>query len=312
MSEKTTSGLTILHRSVCLVLTCKTLGNFKSVKLSDLDIKKGEATIESEKRRLSAHKQLVRSPWLSTCLRIPDATKAFLRSIGISSHRVFGNRTYLIPNVLLTETDQRLEQFVVDLDRASGDLVDHWDEILEESKSQLGVFYDQRDFATKEEVSKAFAIDWNYVSFNQPEQLSTIDRAVAEAAQARNERRMEAAYDVYVDELRDAALTVVKELANKLAPHADGRQRVIRTSVLDGLKSFVDLLPKRNIVEDEELPAALQALVDYSKGLDAAAIRESETTRDTLHQLAADAVKTIDHLVTKQASRAIRFAEEVV
>ena len=199
-TQKTTQAQTILERCVCLVLTCKYMGNIRSVDTRDLAIQHERTdgagqtstiSLADKKKALHVTKMLVDSRELTTCTRVISAAQAYLRSVSLSGHRIFGPGTYLVPSLHVDEVEARLAQFQGDLAKAVTALAGRWETILAKRAEELGPLFNAKEYLTQAEVTRAFDIDWTYTSFAAPERLEEVSRAAAARADAKYQTKQE-------------------------------------------------------------------------------------------------------------------------
>lgn len=307
-SQKAVATATILKRCVCLVLACSALGNSRKVDLSDIVLtEKGGDDVGADKREVSASKLLLDRKVLSQATHVIEAAKSYLRSIATQGVRVFGPGTYLVPITLVLEAEDRLRQFKADLTIAVDALVAQYPEAVAARRKALGHLFHERDYLTSDEVQAEFTIDWSYVSFTAPEQLEEVDQVVFEAAKAKHEQKLASAAEEVVVQLRATALRVMRELAERLAPGPDGKPKALRGTALRDLQDFIAVLPRRDVLGDDELTAVVARVAGYADGLDVGMLKSAPGVRAGLAREAAAASKALEGLVATAAGRAISF-----
>ena len=308
----TNEALTILQRSVCLTLRCHYFGNTRRVDLAALELKEkaaapsdlldgppaeptnGEA-LNTDPLRLS--KKLVDPKELREPMRIIGKAKSYLRSRAISAHRIFGERTYLLPVGLTLEVDATMHAFREQLAEQARAIADRWPDVVAAQAAALGTLFDATQYATAEEVERAFAVEWDYVSFAAPDRLETVDRAIFEASRDRYERRMADAYQEVRLVLRETLRELTSEITAKLSPDDAGKPRVFRTSILAGLTDFLSTFELRNIADDGELEAVVGRIRALTEGVDHAGLRDEEGLREAVRAGMAEATAQLEGLV---------------
>jgi hypothetical protein len=330
LTDKATAQATILKRSVCLRLECSFIGNSRQVPLNEIELTMPktkaqplaaavvqelaggepaapESETKADKDELRMSKQLLDRRDLTQVAGVLQAAKNYLRSVATQGHRVFGAGTYLVPLTAVLDVEDRLKQFQADLAVAVDALVEKYPEMIEKRKAKLGPLFDAKDYLSPLELRAEFGLDWNYVSFAAPEQLEAVDRAVVEAVQAKKEGQLADAYEEVVAQLREQALTVMQELAERLRPGADGKPKALRGTALRDLQDFQAMLPKRNYHEDAKLEAAVKKVVDYAEGIDVNALRSIPSLRQGLQEVTAQVVAELGELVETTRRRGISF-----
>jgi len=317
IDAQTTShqAFTILQRSVCLTLSCHYLGNTRHVSLDDLDLMKvdapgSEATaqveVATDKEQLHLTKRLVNAKTLRAAMRVIWQAKSFLRSTAIPGHRIFGERSYLVPLALVEDVERRLLNLRAELLVEAQAIADRWAFIVAEQAASLGDLFDATQYPTAEDVIAAFGLDWDWVSFAAPERLETVDSVLYEQAKARHENRMSDAYDEVVLALRSEALGIMNDLVNRLTPGDDGKPKVLRGTALRDLEGYLALLPKRDLTDDAPLRDAVARVRSLADGLGIDALRSDDGLRAQLRDEAGKAATALSELVIS-GRRAISF-----
>jgi hypothetical protein len=310
-------ALTILERSVCLTLSCHYLGNNRKVELQDLveaangpreESETGHEQIAIDEQQFYATKRLIPSEELRPVMRVFGVAKSKLRVKAISAHQIFGERTYLIPWDLVTETDADLEACQAELKAQAHDLAfRRYQPAVEKQRTALGPLFREGDYLTPALVEAAFSIDWDYVSFKAPDKLETVSRALAMRADKKYSDKLSQAYDEVLVGLRASALRVMKDLARRLTPGEDGKPKAMRGTALRDLQEFMAYLPQRNMTDDTALADALARVSALAEGLNVETLRSNEATRQAFRQVVDEASETLAGLVEEVGRRAISF-----
>lgn len=304
----------VLERCVCLTLLCSYLGAERSVGMANVDLvqaKNGgprdreDKEVGADKSRVSIRKRLVDRSYTQPVHHLYDAARDYLKGVATASHKVFGPGTYLVPLTMLVEVDQQLETFRGLIEEAVEKLVAEWPEAVAEGLSKLGTLGRASDYATQDEVRAAYTFDWRYVTVASPDKMLAVDHAILERSNAQYQKMLTDAADEVVADLRAGALRVMQELAERLAPDADGKARAVRGTALDDLQEFCARLPHRNFMGDDRLDAAVREVAAYAQGLDAETLKKAPVVKAQLMRLAEQAAGTLDALVQETAGRAI-------
>jgi hypothetical protein len=306
VQDRTGNAAKILERSVCLSLQRHWFGNNRKVDVDDL-VEKSGGTFTLDDRMFSATKALIDSKELKPVRSVQNQARAYLYSVALPSHKVFGDGTYLVPLGLVEQVNDRLNDLRAELKREAAKLAARFSDAVEKQRIALGPLFKISDYCQPEQVIEAYDIDWTFVSFAAPEKLETVSHALAEAAHKKHEQRLATAFDEVVLGLRSTALDIVSDLLDKLTPDETGRQRVLRGDPLGALCSFAELLPQRNLTDDAKLPAAIKALVARAQGISTDDLRSNDALRDKLRKDAEAAKKTLAGLVKEGPRRAIKL-----
>lgn len=286
-SDRNVAAHTILERAVCLTLSCHYLGNNRTVDLVALVKAAGEGRTDMpdhlavDADAFSAKKKLVDPKELRPVKRLLSQAKAYLRGVAISSHQVFGERSYLVPLALLDEADERLTAISAEIWIEAGKLADRYEEAVERQRAKHGSMFKASDYPDKTRVRAAFSLDWDYMQFGAPDRIETVNRAIYERTVSKYETKYASAFDAAVVEMRTAALDVVSELLVRLEPDARGNKKGLRGTALRDLQEYMRTLPHRNFGDDDELVRVMERVSAVAGG-DVDRLKESETLQSEL------------------------------
>lgn len=296
-TTKHTRAASILTKSVVLVLHRHYLGNTRKVRTEAvIDAAEGKSDkVDSE--QIKATKRLVDNEVLLPAMRILRDVMAGLHRRAVSAHDVFGPKTYLIAIANVAATDAWLEERLAELRAQAWLIGERYDDAKAAQQVKLGPLYDESEYPSKSDVVASFGFDWNYVSFEAPDRLRSLEGGLFESINNRCESQMAHAWDSVRMLLRQEALEAAKAAADKIAPTSDGRKRVFRGTVLDELKEFTASFGLRDLSDDAELGEAVARLDRLTAGLDGDALRDDDALRDRVHAELTAATDRLDSLV---------------
>jgi hypothetical protein len=290
---------TILKRSVCLVLSCGSLGNYRRLAVDDMRIEKDGAELGETKREVSARARLFASKDLAPCIHVIASAKNRLRAMSVDGGtRIFGPATYMLPVLAVGEAERVLAEHQALMTEKVDELVKRLPTLIAERRAKLGSIVRESDFPSEGEVREAYRIDWNYISFGAPERLEEVDHAAYERAVAKHNANLADAYQDVVDGLRMAALTVMRDLADRLGPDKDGKPKVLRPTALRDLQELLGNLPMLNSIgEDDDLASVLARVGAVAQGVDVDTVRSAPAVRAMLLETATKAAEHLGALV---------------
>lgn len=297
---------TILERSVCLTLSCHFLGNYRRVQTQEVVSVAGGTPDAQRDSELNATKRLVDSKELTAAMRVIGRAKDYLRSRAIPAHRVFGDRTYLLPIGLVGEVIAQLRDLQQQLEVEARLLAERYEAAKERQREKLGPMFRASDYPTPDQVRAAFGLEWHYVSFKAPEMLESIDSAVYEEEQAKVQDRFGRAYEEVELVLRETLRQIVADIARKLAPGDDGKPRTIRGTVLRDLADYVQTFQARDLTDDTELQEVVRGLRSLA-GATPDDLRSDGSLREYALTVARDATDRLDTLVQLTRGRSFAF-----
>jgi hypothetical protein len=307
--DSATEKATILQRAVCLVLHCGAFGNNRKVDLKDLSVASGGNADALDEEQFHATMRLINPKTLLPPKRVQSQAKAYLHSIGIPAHRVFGESTVLIPLAKVTEAWDRLRDFEAELATAAKDVADNYEAACVEQDAKLGPLAAKaaKHRKTPREVEQSFTLEYSFVSFASPENLEIADMAVAMASRQKFDQQLSDLFDEVALTLRSEALTIAQNLVGKLAGQNDGKPRILRNSAFSDFQNYVAQLPTRNLSNDDELVVIMERLQKRLDGVNVADLRDSASLRAAVAQAAQEATDELAGLVATTRGRAISF-----
>lgn len=298
VTEKTTHAETILKRSVCLVLRAEYFGNYRKVELSTIDLKKNGDDLDKQKKDLTMMQKLVPTTALKQVNKAIDSAKAYVASISVAGHRVFGSGAHLIPIVKVSEVIERLKQYQADIREQAAKVKEQWPEIMEKAQAERGPLFNAAHYPTAEEVEQEFQLDYNFVSFGAPEQLLEVDKAAYEVATIKCQEKLAQAHTEWLVGMREAALKVMRELRLRLQPGTDGKAKALHPAALRDLNELIQNLPVMNLTDDDTLVDVISPVGAVAEGLDVETLRKAPAVRAMLLAKAEEACAHLDGLVS--------------
>lgn len=304
MEPVTTSAVTvqqnILARCVCMVLTCGRLGNHRKVNLKSVEIfdNSGEG-LAADADNIGAQKKLFAPADLAPCTHVIGSVKQRLRSMSLDGGtRVFGPGTYMLPLAHVTAAEAVIADGQAALQVKVDELVDRLPALIEARKAKLGTLFAAKDYPTANDVRAAFRIRHNFVSFGAPERLEEVSAAAYARAVDTHNALLADAYQDVVTGLRESAALVMRELAHKLRPDANGKPKALQPTALKDLQELLANFPVLNsVAEDSALAGVLGRVTLLAQGMDVQALRQAPGMRAVLLAEAEAAVTQLDHLV---------------
>lgn len=299
---------TILERSVVLLLQCSYLGNTRSVRMTDLEIRKDGEPVKTKRGALHMTKQLFDTKTLQPVTRKFDGMRAWLRARSTPGHKVWGPSTYLIPYAGLDEVEAGLADWEAQIAVEVEKLIEKLPDAKIQRQADLGTMFNEAEFPTPAIVREEYSVDHNYVEFNAPDQLETVNRAVYERAVQKYDVKLSRMFDTVVLDLRQKALTVMKELANRLGDTKDGRQKGLRdTTALRDLRALVENFAALNSVSnDTDLAREMERIEALASGLDVQKLKDDKAFRASVLAATNGAVAALSGLVI-DAERSFSF-----
>lgn len=154
--------------------------------------------------------------------------------------------------------------------------------LVDAARERLGELFDPADYPPAERVREAFGTTYSYQSFDTPQNLKTISKALFNAERKKAERKWSAAEAEIRNALREGFIQLVEHLKDRLTPDADGKKKRLHESAIENFRDFMVAFEGRNVTDDAELGglvAKAKALVD---GIGIESLRESGDLREQI------------------------------
>ena len=305
-TERPRDTANILERSMCLVLSRHYLGNHRKVRTEAVVEAAGGEAGRVDSAQVKSTKRLVDNAVLRPANRILGEVQDGLRRRAIAAHRVFGERTYLLPMLAAEEADQWLEGKARELRVEAALIAENYTAAVEEQRTKLGPLFDITQYPTLDEVRSAFWFEWHYVQFKAPEKLESVSSAAYQSALKREGRLVAAAFDEVRLVMRESLRDLVSELTEKLRPSEDGKRKQLRSTALEDVHEFMASFAVKNLTDDAELEAMAERVRRLLHGVDVEQLRDMDALRLNLQAELQKATAELDDLVVP-FRRAIRL-----
>lgn len=297
-TNRPTEAATILERSVCLTLSCSYLGNDRKVDNASV-VAAAHGTEALDARAVRATVKLVDQKELRGPNRIIGEAKSRLARMSIAAHRIFGERSYLIPIALVGAVDAMLQAAQLELEVEARLVGARYARLVEEQRQRLGPLFNPRSYPSERDVAEAWGIDWQYVSFAAPERLETVDRAVYESSVRKWDAKLGEAYAEVRDALRTELRWFTAEFARRLTPTEAGTVKVVHgRTLLRDLREFLDTFEMRNITDDADVAAVVEDVRRLTYGYEGRELNNNAAVRAELRASMEEATARLDGMIT--------------
>jgi hypothetical protein len=227
-----------------------------------------------EKKWVGASKHLMTNKTLGSIKTIDKDLVEFLASRSFSG---VGERSFVIPRVLMADIQERLGTWKTQRDASVAELgTGSWDASIQDAKEKLGFLFNSDDYPSASLLPQIFAVTWRF------EEVSETLRQL----------------------MRTAAVNAVQETIKRVEPSETGRDRRFTEKTFAELQSFLDFYDARQAVPDEELDALrvdIQRFVNLGESY--LNMREGGKASDRVLELARKAAVSSFAPVVENASK---------
>lgn len=227
-----------------------------------------------------------------------DKVKAALRALRNFHYRNTLAYMHDGPRVLSTknyaEYTQGLRRLSDDLDKAVLLLCSDLADLKEISRKRLGTLFKDSDYPTAETLAQAFKVEARYAPLPVADALLDLGLEPHDADQIRKELEGEMRA-MFASANRRLWTDLHERLAATITQLGDGQTGKVHPKTYEGLKSLVDLLPRLNVTNDEQLDALATQLKSMLANIDSGDLRQDGDLRQAM---AREASQVFDRMST--------------
>lgn len=281
---------TLFDKTICLKVQFRAPGTRRHGDLTDIDT-------DAQKTELALSKRIFDSETYQLNRRIRNQVKKWLERRSVPSP--LSNGTYLIPVQLIDDVKRKLDEVRVEYDASADKFVEEYPALIDVWREKLGSQFNADDYPSPREMRRRFAMECMILNFS-PARPDEIDQS-AEIESAVNE--IKAA-------LRYGLLELVQRLSGMLEEGKDGKKKRISSSSVDQFNEWMELLPARLVVDDEELKAVADRARKLMTGKSVDDLRDIEKVRSQTKTGLMKIAQRLEKLVRDVPSRAFGFDDE--
>lgn len=177
------------------------------------------------------------------------------------------------------------------------------------SKAQLGSLWNPMDYPTPEQVRSKFFFDFSVMEMQTPGKLKAINKELYQRELEKIQNVWEGATEKISGVLMEEFQKLTNNLAERLTPGEDGKQKSLRASTIQKMNDWFSLFDARNITSDEQLAAMVEKARRLVNGIDLETIKEDVAARAELSGGFQGLVDEINQAVIDRPSRRMDFGE---
>lgn len=303
--------LDALRRGVCVLFSTSLLGVRKKVRAGELLARRApaaEGDTDPDASFIHVQKTLLESEALDA-LRKRDTEireQLIARTVGPA---VFRDGIYLIPLVLLRDTDAFLSEYVENERPLRVEtFLDEYELARDAAAAKLGDLFNPMDYPTKEEARAKFSARVQFLAFGAPNQIAAIAPDIYEREQEKIATEMRATLDECRAAIRTEFAELVTHLADRLDTDATGKRKILRDSAVTKITEWLDLFEARNTIgRDEQLAGLVANVRDIMAGVRPDDLRGSRLVRERIRTEMQKASQLVGELVDVAPARAFQF-----
>ena len=265
--------------------------------------------VETDSRMLHIYKELFKARELEAIHREDRKIKTYLKwnTVPLPDLRI---GTYAATIETIESVDRKIGEYEsYRKNELVPALIDAYDRILSESRTQLQDLYDPADYPSRDELRAAFTIQLEYRDFGKvPIQLPW---SIRQRELQKGSDRINTLADSMKKILRVQMAELVNQLTNSLAPdEKTGKKKRIHDSTVDRFEDFLENFQKRKIASDEELTEMVERAKALLSGVDPEILRRSDNLRETVAAGFAEVKERLEQMIVDAPDREIRLDDD--
>ena len=277
----------VFKDTVCLSVTFHLPGDIRKGNLSNVET-------QAEKSDLRLSKAIFRSDSYANCWKLSSRIKDWLKARSVPSPLKHG--TYLIPRALIPEVEAKIAEARAEYSAEADTFIAEYPWLKDKARERLADQFDERNYPDPEVLRRRFWVEKMFIDF-------------APAGGIDQEAELKQALEDIRAALRCGLLDLVARLSNMLGERKDGKKKAVRKETLAAFTEWMNLLPARLVVDDDELKALADKAKVVMSGKSADDLRDIGTVRSQVKRELDGVVTQLQALVKDMPSRAFGFDE---
>ena len=215
------------------------------------------------------------------------------------------NSVYLISKEALTRIDEKLQQYKKEFWDKVHDFELLFEMAKEEARGYLGDLYNEADYPM--DITRKFQFDWRFLTLDVPGKSTVLPPEIYEREKEKFQSMMEETRELAISALREEFAKIVNRLTEKLDKDST-QPKVIKSSMFNKLREFLDDFGTRNIFEDEVLVELSQQARALIEGVSPDGIKRNDVMRQKIKNEMNELKSAIDGAIEDMPRRKIRMA----
>jgi hypothetical protein len=215
------------------------------------------------------------------------------------------NSVYLISKEALTLVDKKLQDYKDQFWDKVQDFELLFEIAKEEAMGYLEDLYNEADYPI--DITRKFRFEWRFLALDIPGKSTVLPPEIYEREKEKFQSMMDETRELAISALREEFAKIINGLTEKL--NKDSTQpRVIKSSMFNKMREFLDGFGTRNIFEDEVLVELSQQAKALIEGVSPEGIKKNDVMRQKIKNEMNELKFTIDSAIEDMPRRKIRMA----
>lgn len=280
----------IFEKTVCLAVTFHRPYALRKASMDGIET-------DGDKNELRMSKRIFSSPSYRACEMLAAKTRKWLEGRSVPSPLRDG--TYLIPEALLTDVNEKLNEVSDQYNAYADQFSEEYPDLIEQWKEKLGSHFRAADYVTSRQIRRRFSVQRLLINFS-PARPDEIDQRA----------EIESAICEIKASLRADLLMLVEKMVAMLGERRDGKKRGFQDRALESFTEWIDLLPARLVVDDDELKKVAERARKIMSGKSADDLRDIDSVRSKVREGLSKVETKLRGMVRELPSRAFGFDDE--
>lgn len=215
------------------------------------------------------------------------------------------NSVYLISKEALSMIDEKLQEYKQQFWDKVQDFELLFEIAKEEAMGYLGDLYNEADYPI--DITRKFRFEWRFLTLDVPGKSTVLPPEIYEREKEKFQSMMDETRELAISALREEFAKTVNGLTEKL--NKDSTQpRVIKSSMFNKMRDFLDGFGTRNIFEDEVLVELSQQAKALIEGVSPDGIKRNDVMLQKIKNEMNELKFAIDSAIEDMPRRKIRMA----
>ncbi|QDT86353.1 hypothetical protein [Gimesia chilikensis] len=209
----------------------------------------------------------------------------------------------LIRQSEITDFDQRMSEFQVELETAVRELDRHFEELKSAAQQRLGDLYDPADYPHS--LSGLFAIEHDFPAVEPPNYLKQLNPEVYSQECQRVQQRFDEAVQLAEQAFLEELGRLVEHLTERLSGQSDGKPKVFRDTAVSNLTDFFERFQQLNVRSNDQLDALVERAQQIVTGVAPQQLRDNGTLRQQVASQLSGVQSSLEGLLLDRPRRNI-------
>jgi hypothetical protein len=293
----------IFSKCMLLVLSIHAAGDARKITKDKLSIVKTEGQTDPEEKSWNAAKKLFgSSAEYKAIIQLDNQIRAQLEKLELPAQ--FQRGTFAIPLKSVPEVQKMVQAYLVERAKLVEVFLDKYLTIIGEQQVVLGPLFDITDYPEPKEIKRRFYVRHKWLALGVPEQLKNVSEELYNDQVKAQQEELANVFEEVRDGLRGALKGLVDHLLNRLSrKNEKGEVLRLRSSAVDNIVEFLDMLPNKNVTGDVQIQLLAEKARAIVTAVDVETIKKDGLRRSIVEKRLGEISTELDKLVEAKPIR---------